>query len=95
MFCSYYKRLVTSSSYKIRLNCKAYSKVAVTLPFIEKRTKRAKKNETGEEKSVVPPEYVEYFGAKKMSLLELFPRRLFRKTQKPPEIFYLVGNGKL
>lgn len=91
MLASYYKRLVTSSStIKICLNCKSYSKAAVTATSIGKRKAR---EELTTEKTEVPSEYKEYFGKSKNSLLELFPKRLFRKIQKPAEIFYLVGNS--
>lgn len=97
MFSSYYKRLATPSSLKLCLNCKPYSKAAVTVPSslakLEKRKRRVKE-EASDEKTVVPPEYIEYVGSKSKSLLELFPRRLFRKTQKPSENYYLIGNGK-
>lgn len=97
MLSSYYKRLITPSSFKICLNFLRYSgsvKSTTVAADPVNPKKRRKKEEIEDEKVVIPPEFVDYFGNKRIPLLNLFPKRLFKKTTKTPEIYYLLGNGK-
>ena len=43
----------------------------------------------------VPREIAQHIGNDNLELFSQFPKKLLRKTQKVPENYYMIGEGKL
>uniref|UniRef100_A0A336MXX8 Dimethyladenosine transferase 2, mitochondrial n=1 Tax=Culicoides sonorensis TaxID=179676 RepID=A0A336MXX8_CULSO len=77
MFCKY-KKLVCFPPYR------TYSKTLAA--------KRLKLDLKPDEKFLISKEFKDYFSIEQQEKVTLFPKRLFRKIQKPSEVYYLVGD---